>query len=275
MPVSILLCEGGKNSPDVRVIGRLLGGNGEVKPEGSKYGMGNKITSLRKVLPPDTVYGIIDGDFIDKWTTPANRAKDWTLGKDEMYGWRWERKEIENYLIDPVVVAHALGQQAPGPVDYLKALESARDCIAIYQAARIALSVSRISFKAMPSSFGKARGKDDHLFPDAFDKDSCCHAIKEVVEEQTKTLRIDITEVINKFEFYLAECQNGPRYDNYLYAFSGKDLFWAMNKWCADNGFFHASVFKEKILVGIEESTEDISSWLPEWQDLKERINRI
>ncbi|MBF0428401.1 MAG: hypothetical protein HQL94_05715 [Magnetococcales bacterium] len=47
MPVNVLLCEGGAGSPDVRVLGKLLGGVCEIRPEGGKYGMGQKIIAKR------------------------------------------------------------------------------------------------------------------------------------------------------------------------------------------------------------------------------------
>ncbi len=53
------------------------------------------------------------------------------------------RKEIENYLIDPHVVAQALGNKAPHAETYSAALEKAVACISDYTAARTALSIVR------------------------------------------------------------------------------------------------------------------------------------
>lgn len=33
--------------------------------------------------------------------------------------------------------------------------------------------------------------------------------------------------------------------------------------------------FRERVLVGIEESSEDIGTWLPEWQALRELIQNV
>lgn len=60
-----------------------------------------------------------------------------------------------------------------------------------------------------------------------------------------------------------------------LLAFAGKDLLWAMNNWCLDNGFIGAWAFREKILTGIQRTTDEIETWLQEWGNLKEIISRI
>jgi hypothetical protein len=71
-------------------------------------------------------------------------------------GWYWERKEIENYLIDPKVVKWALGDKAP-PIDkYQTALDKAARKIASYTAAIIALS--RVSYPNPPfNGWGEER----------------------------------------------------------------------------------------------------------------------
>ncbi len=57
--------------------------------------------------------GLKDGDFDRDWQAPSDQPRPWTkqLGsrRVERIGWTWARKEIENYLIDPEVVARALG----------------------------------------------------------------------------------------------------------------------------------------------------------------------
>lgn len=276
MPVSQLLCEGKNNSPDVRVLGKLLAGICEIKPMGGKYGMGTKIISRREVLGKNSVFGILDGDFIREWKEPQNKVSDWKTDDGKIhFGWRWERKEIENYLIDPVVVDKALGEKAPDPGNYKTALESARDTIFIYQAARIALSSSRVRFKDLPSAFGIERGNEKHPFPEAIDEESCCTEINKVIKMHQTTQVIGAADVITYFKSCVPECQNGSRYKNYLHAFAGKDLLWAMNKWCLDNGFIGAWAFREKILTGIQRTTDEIETWLQEWGNLKEIISRI
>ena len=61
MPVAQILCEGGGSSPDARVLSRILPGY-EIRPSGSKYGMGDKIVARREIRGADTVFGLLDGD---------------------------------------------------------------------------------------------------------------------------------------------------------------------------------------------------------------------
>lgn len=276
MPVSQLLCEGSNNSPDVRLLGKLLAGVCEVKSQGDKYSMGTKINARREIFG-QTVYGILDGDFVNQWKHPENQPIEWTSGdRRTHFGWRWERKEIENYLIDPIVVKHALKENAPDMMQYEKALEKARDQISIYQAARIALSANRPRLKNLSSYFGRNRGKEKYPFPENLNNESCQTGIKKNVIEHHTTQIIEEAKVLESFEVYKAECEpNGDRYQYYLQAYAGKDLYWAMDNWFKENGFIGAMAFREKTLTGIQRSIDDIAQWLPEWNALRERINAI
>lgn len=153
MPVSLLLCEGIASSPDMRVLGKLLAGRCEVRPFGGKYGMGEAIKGGREGIGRQTVFGVLDGDFPKDWSLPTGKPRPWRASDNVVLGWRWERKEIENYLIDPVVVAKALGIAAPQLVNYKSALEAARDRLMYYQAARAALSERCRRFSPLSCSF--------------------------------------------------------------------------------------------------------------------------
>ena len=82
-------------------------------PIGSKHAMDAQVLVRREVSPRTTVVGLKDADFDRDWNAPADRPEAWTKrlpgARIERIGWCWARKEIENYLIDPVVVARALG----------------------------------------------------------------------------------------------------------------------------------------------------------------------
>jgi hypothetical protein len=82
MPVSQLLCEGGNNSPDVRVLTKLLAGLCEVKPLGGKYGMGAKIIARCELLGENSVFGLLDGDFIKDWNTPRGEPVEWKSAEE-------------------------------------------------------------------------------------------------------------------------------------------------------------------------------------------------
>ncbi len=276
MPVNVLLCEGSQNSPDVRVLLKLLAGRCEIRPMGGKYGMGERIKARREVLGGRVVFGVLDGDFQTEWRQPTSTPRQWIASDGDMLGWRWERKELENYLIDPAVVKRSMRTSAPDEALYLQALEKARDQIGIYQAARTALSANRPKFKDLPNSFGRERGREKHPFPDALDQDACLRGMRDVVGQHLEQQSISHERVRETFEHILPEfCNQGSRYIHYLAAFSGKDLLWAMDDRLREMGFGGVLAFREKVLGGIAQTTEDIAEWCPEWRRLREIIDQI
>jgi len=270
MPVSLLLCEGADSSPDVRVLTKLLAGRCRVLPLGQKYGMGTRIMARREVIGQDLVFGILDRDFIAMWTPPIDLPIDWKSSDDTLFfGWYWERKEIENYLIDPAVVEFSLGPTLPIQDDQAS-LEAARDRLAVYQAARTALATSRLRFRNLPSSFGKERGRERHPFPDNLDEGSCQDGLREVVSLHQESQVVQLDDVEAKFRALLPEFQpGGVRYHSFLHAFCGKDLLWVMDDALRGFGFAGAWAFREKVVTGITQSPDDISGWLPEWRELQ------
>jgi hypothetical protein len=235
--------------------------------------MGERILARREVLGDSAVGGILDGDFEEEWQPPVNRPRPWQAPGGDL-GWRWERKEIENYLLDPVVVQRSLGGNAPARAEYEQGLMTARDHIAIYQAARVALSSRRPRFRDLGSSFGRPRGSGRHPFPEALDEAACRAGIRQVVTEHRETQLLAPEEVENTFQALLPACQpGGDRYRDFLHAFAGKDLLWAMDG--ALHDFGGAAVFLEKVLTGISGTAEDISEWLHEWRSLQQAIDRL
>jgi hypothetical protein len=270
MPVSLLLCEGEANCPDVRVLTKLLAGRCAVLPSGGKYGMGDRIKARREAIGKGTIYGLLDGDFVADFAIPTNQPRLWRGSDKTHLGWRWERKEIENYLVDPEVVRRALGAPAPSPADYRTTVEQARDAITVYQAARIALSVRRPRFSPLANCFGPERGKGRHPFPDALDETSCLDGIRQVVADYQARLVVSNADIQGEFKTRLPECQpGGPRFNAFFHAFSGKDLVWSMTPALQAFGFASAATFLERILVGIEQTTDDLGAWLAEWGALQ------
>jgi len=278
MPIGQLFCEGGESSPDGRVLSTLLKNRCRVVPFGGRYGMGDRIKAARAATGRDGVFGILDGDFVRACTTVANRPRVWEIpdGTDTTHlGWRWERKEIENYLIDPVVVELALGTNAPDSDEYIRAMEGARDALTIYQAARTALSNCRPRFQNLKSAFGRPRGKEQHPFPDELSESACRNSIDELVRKFNEAQHVRTCDVEARFAEILPECSVGERYFNYLHYFAGKDLMIAMEGFLTRAGFGSWAAFREKILIGIEATPEDIADWLPEWKALQAEIDSL
>jgi hypothetical protein len=223
MPVVKLYCEGNAGSPDVRVLSRLLsvGTTITILPDNSKFGMDGRIQIRRETLPG--AYGIVDRDFAISWQLPTDKPCLWE--KDgQILGWNWERKEIENYLLDPIVVQKALGAKKT-PRNSPDLLETAADLIARYQAARLALVSCQPTRSWLDPKFGKQRGnKYKHIFPESFDDATCQAGITQKVQEYLNQVSsvIDNTMVIQTYQNLLPEClAGGVRRQNFLYAFAG------------------------------------------------------
>lgn len=271
MPVSVLYCEGNPNSPDVFVLPRVLAGLCEVKAFGSKYGMGDRILGAREGAGQVTHYGLLDGDYT-AWQEPEQRPRSWTVNNGNVsvhIGWRWERKEIENYLIDPAVVERALGRL---PEHYIAALETAASQIATYQAARVALTLNRPRSAPLQNSFGKLRGRGRHPMPEDLGRDRCLHEAKHLVHEWNSQRQIGEAALEQAFIVAETECSpDGVRRKHFMTSFAGKDLLWAMEDYLKSSGFRGPAFFLEQILTRLGDSTE-VWEWLPEWQALREML---
>ncbi len=276
MPVNILYCEGGKNSPDIRILLNILSGICTVRPAGSKYGLDRQILFIKQenLLPGSIVAALKDRDFDCDESLPLNSPRNWLARVDDQdmqVGWSWERKEIENYLIDPEVVSHALGSKAPPINDYCSALEESASSISDYTAARISLSLSRQSLLPLKNSWGNVGGQ--HPFPEHLAESDCRIGITEIIRNYKQIQIIQESDVLDLFEQLLPVCRvGGARFQNFLTFFSGKDLLCGMRSALTGWGLGEPFVFRERIIKGIENSTESVSSWLPEWNQLRQIV---
>jgi hypothetical protein len=189
-------------------------------------------------------------------------------------GWTWERKEIENYLIDPVVVQTALGKKAPDRDEYHQALDRAAERISAYSAARTALACE--NFK----NFWGEIVREGHSFPRSVGKKSCQDKIAEIVREYRHNRIVSEDDVQNKFKTLLPRFRSGgDRFTDYLSYFAGKDLLYGMREPIREFGFEDSSnkkqpeeVFVERIVSRIER-IDRVWEWLPEWKTLRQLIS--
>lgn len=277
MPVRVLLCEGVSDSPDVRVLNRLLGVNCRIVPIGSKYGMDTQVLLRRVLSPAVTVMGLRDGDFDRDWNTPSDRPEPWWKrlagGRTERVGWSWARTEIENYLIDFDVVSRALGPKAPAPERYQEILDRAAREVSDYTAARVALSQCRLAFKQLPNRWGRPRGADRHPYPENLARSACRKQIRRIVARQSHGVLPQPKQVVASFRKMLPLHDTaGLRRVHYLHTYSGKDLLIQMDSDLRQLGFGDFGDFRERILIGIRDTPDDIADWLPEWAALRTEI---
>ncbi|QTA93475.1 hypothetical protein [Desulfonema magnum] len=276
MPVNILFCEGGKNSPDIRVLRALLPATCRIKGAGSKYAFDRRILFLKQEspIPSAAIAGIRDRDFDDDETPPRSFPRVWEMTdntKKVNIGWSWERKEIENYLTDPEVVRHALGLKSPPPDKYRKALQTSAQMITDYTAARVSLSLYRVQPMSLKNNWGEKRWKMP--FPDQFGENDCRSEIGNIIDEYKQVRIVKKADVLKTFDTLLPACRpGGVRFKHYMTFFAGKDLLCGMHRALDHFNLGSPSDFRERVIVGIERSAEDVWTWLPEWQRLRELI---
>jgi len=228
--------------------------------------MGDRNKGMPQHLGP-VVFGVLDGDFREL-AEPVTRPTDWMI-EGQFFGWRWERKEIENYILDPVVVGRALGATAPPAATYPPMLEAAREQIAAYEAARTCLGLMQKAYRPLPTSFGRPRGSDNHRFPDTLDEPSCRSELERTMAEYESGL----TAGRHHFDWLLGECgPGGSRFAEFLTYFAGKDLLWAIDAPLQQFGYAGCGAFRERVLLGIEATFDAVQTWLPEWGALRDAV---
>ncbi len=146
---------------------------------GSKYGFKEKVLMSRELKPETIIVGLRDRDFDDfeqNQSLPQLIPQEWQVTDNQNsihIGWYWERKEIENYLIDPKIVIPALGTKAPSLDNYQSILENSALKIYTYTAARISLSLSRVSLSPLPNYWGEKKWDFPFPFGQIIDEASC------------------------------------------------------------------------------------------------------
>ncbi|MCP4701361.1 MAG: DUF4435 domain-containing protein [Gammaproteobacteria bacterium] len=267
MSVHILYCEGYPNSYDVRLLNFLLFNTGcRAVPAGGKdnFFIGVRMMRNSRHTGGQGIYALRDRDFDAQATEPCEEVLRWSIQDRRTsihLGWKWERREIENYLLDPLVIEKALPAEKLNVADYRQALEGAASRLEFYTAARIAISLSRHSdrLKNTFSPFSTA--------------DECRQKIKEIIR-QYRTNTPEEKEVLDHFDLLLPECQaGGIRRTHFTTYFSGKDLFTRLNPFLTRNGWGSQDKFIEEILDGMKNTAENIWEWLPEWKHLRKQIS--
>lgn len=280
MSVDLLYCEGGEGKKDSRVLSKVLDGLCQIKAIGSKYGFKEKVLMSRELKPETIIAGLRDRDFDDferNQSLPQLTPQEWQVTDNQNsihIGWYWERKEIENYLIDPKIVIPALGGKAPSLDNYQSILDNSALRIYTYTAARISLSLSRVRLSPLPNYWGEKRWDLPFPFGQTIDEASCRLEIQRIRTHYQSTQVPEEQDIINKFTEMLTHCQPGGfRFDNqsYLTFFSGKDLLCAMEEDLVNLKLGTPADFQERILTGMKK-LNDVWQYLPEWVRLRELI---
>lgn len=165
MPVGVLLVEG-DGKLDAALLGAVLKGHPLIEAAGPKHGL-PQATSKRGSKQIEVAF-LRDRDF--EFDPPANatsqpepcRTRD--FGGKELPGWHWCRHEIENYLLEPGLVAAALGwDQAAFAAELVAAARRIRP----YEVARWVVGSCRRAVPQPNRLTTRPDGVGDHGLPAA------------------------------------------------------------------------------------------------------------
>jgi len=192
--------------------------------------------------------------------------EDHTTGR--VLGWHWCRHEIENYLVDPVLVAAALDiESAP----YEEALCEAARSMVHYEAARWAVGAAR---RSLPPNYKlKTRPPDGenvefYLPADMSPQFSHDWAVAHVSAFGDRVREGLAEEAVETVLQHAEERLDAAAQDTaaLLLWFAGKDLLKGMEPWFADQGYGSPSTFRTRIRDWAIGHPEEVLGLLPEWR---------
>lgn len=266
MSVTQIYCEGTSGGLDARIIAEIAPRGCLVKPIGSKNRSAFKVVADRSISP--MLGMLVDRDFDCAATAVVEKPVPIFEGTVPV-GWSWERKEIENYLLDPTIVEKAWVSKGIFTLDdYRQALIQAAERLKFYTAARTALSC--FSYR---NRWGTNRSEfKSYKFPRDISQQACRTKIEEIVNEDKSDRIVTPANVIQKFEDLLPEFStSGHRQAHPLVYHSGKDFLLAMkpslDSWMPSPQS-SIQTFLERITKQLERE-ENVWDWLPEWTELR------
>ncbi|NPV79241.1 MAG: hypothetical protein HPY52_03040 [Firmicutes bacterium] len=270
MPVNLLLVEG---NLDANILGAILKGTPPVEARGSKYSL-KPIAVQEWKRTGQRVAFVRDRDFdFDPAPNQDHMPGEIRDGRfPEPLGWYWSRHEIENYLLDPALIA--LIWPSGARQDYEAALIEAALRIRFYEAARWTIGMAR---RTLPPHYElktrpiELEGRELGI-PSWLNQIQCgewalgCIAeymnrVSESLSPHTSACSLEskIAEFTEDF------CAN---WENILVWFSGKDILYALGP--ALNRIYgvDAGRFRERIRDWIISNPESALDVLPEWKVL-------
>jgi hypothetical protein len=278
MSVGILYCEGGRKAYDQRVLQKILIDICLVKRSDTGHPkMPALLERERESNPCQIIMAIRDRDHTATDFMPHNAPVIWIdKQNNNIIGWYWERVELENYLLDPVVVTKALGRRISVPY-YREMLEESANMISMYAAARRA--VSRSLPEPFPSHVQKKWGQkagNNHFFPIELDENGCRDYIRETASQHRQAHELFEEKVFVEYDSLLPSFRpDGEAFTHFLTYYAGKDLLWGMYDKLQLMGYDNPTAFLEAVMSGIDNSDDDIWTWLPEWTALREASARV
>jgi len=224
---------------------------------------------------------IRDRDF--DYEPPSSQAQPEEDRPDSSHpplGWHWCRTEIENYMLDPHVIAHMPGFD----VDAFQAAlaDAARD-IRYYQAARWAVNQRRAAVRGVGSPRNRPRAlTGEFALPGDLSEAGCLSWATRHVADCRKELSdaLDDDELASAFEAHKSRFDDAflDSVANVLLWFSGKDLFAALEGWLAASGppgYGSAGTLRDRVARWMRGHPDDVVVALPEWRGFRDMLRAL
>lgn len=228
-PGRVLFCEGKEDGLDQLVLSRLLEGAAgwTVVPTFSKSGYGSFAKGYLRSKDPASWSGVLDRDFDLR---PPDAPQLLSDPRDRSV-WRLHRAEIENYLLDPDLIAaywregEAGGKpefrRAESPAQIRARIEAAARALVSYEATRWALATLR---DRQPRRLTTTwRGSGDPPPVAELSLDECTRRAGAMLTEhpplRLQDLERETGALVERFE-----CEEFWRSSSHLVWFSGKDI---------------------------------------------------
>jgi hypothetical protein len=270
MPVNLLLIEG---KLDGEVLGPILAGNPTIETDCPKGSLGPRCLDKRRNGISHACY-LRDRDY--DYEPPAVLTEPIVdrVSDGGTLGWRWCRHEIENYLLDPAVVAATTGwDQATYSAELVAAgrrirnYQIARWCIG--QVKRTVPPITRLPGR--PAAFG-----GDFQIPADLTGPSTARWARDVVAD----FRALVSAVIEPAAFDQILVDRAAQltdvsfstHDEVLVWCSGKDLFTAPGHWLQPTHHLDSGNFRVLMRDWIRAIPETTVGLLPEWRRLREIV---
>ncbi|HEU4965233.1 MAG TPA: hypothetical protein VFV52_15500 [Bacilli bacterium] len=274
MAVAKLYVEG---DLDRQLFVRLLAGLPGVASAGGKD-LARQKTARERGNGLRTYY-LRDRDF-DYDPTYRDEARP-LIEYDQVMGWYWSRHEIENYLLEPQLLARAFGGRVTAE-EVEQELLAAAQRIRFYQMARWAVGRVR-RFQNFPNP-RKIQTKhpscpNDYQLPVNMDYGSCSDWATTSTESFLQTVLQNVNQdaiqsylAANYEDFTLEKCQDLKWV---LHTFSGKDLFGSLRVWLDKKLSLSPKEVCQRLVSWIDENQEEAFAILPEWKNFIDMIRSL
>ena len=283
MPVTKLYVEG---RLDASILTAILDEDDQevaIVEGGPKYGLKTKTLEDRKSNRIESAFFLRDRDF-DYDVSPGTTSPQVISHNDhgvKVIGWHWCRHEIENYLLEPALLAPLIGKVAKRDVQESELEEliiTKAQFIRHYQAARWTAGMSKRVLPPVNSQM-PTRPVDEGRLPVVLDRDSCLQWSVDTAAGYLNevTNKLNVNAVSQLFEEQASRFNEDQCTDIawVLHMFSGKDLFAAMNNEFVVWGFQSAKDVINRVSLWLIDHPDTALATLSEWRLLLDQFKEV